>query len=320
MRAADGRAGRASPPEADVASGLSRLVQILGTVVAPTTLLTALFYYFGWMFSYWFFDYFGVNSTLLGLTTSDYLIRSVDGLFVPMTVLACLGLVALWGHRALRDRMSSEPPPRLPRLLVPPLAGAGLLLVTAGLASVFAETVLDRYLAAAPVSLALGVLVLRYVVDLWRSVASPGGPATADRTDVPRMAWTSVAEWAAVFTLVGVCLFWAATDYSGAVGRTRARQLARELPNHPDVVLYSERSLNLRVPGVREIRCQGADAAYGFRYDGLKLVLHSDNQYLFLPERWTPADGVAVLLPRTDSLRVEFVRAGANPSVVTAVC
>jgi len=296
---ADERAGGASPEtETEATSGLPRLTQILGTVVAPTTLLTAVSYYFGWMFSYWFFDYFGVNSTLLGLTTTDYLMRSVDGLFVPMTVLACLGLVALWCHRFLRDRLATEPPTRLPRLLVPALAAVGLVLVTAGLASVFAETFLDRYLAAAPMSLAVGALTLRYALDLRR-------PAAAGTE------WSRVAEWAAVFTLVGVCLFWAATDYSGAVGRTRARQLAAELPTHPDVVLYSERSLNLRVPGVREVECVGEDAAYGFRYEGLKLVLHSADQYLFLPGRWTPADGVAVLLPRTDSLRVEFARAGA---------
>src|SRR4029077_18370841 len=61
---------RAAPPEREAAEpgfGLPpQLVKILGAIVAPTTLLTALLYYFGWSHAYWFCDYFGVNSTVLG--------------------------------------------------------------------------------------------------------------------------------------------------------------------------------------------------------------------------------------------------------------
>lgn len=290
-------------------SALSRLMKILGTVVAPTTLLTAVFYYFGWMFSFWFFDYFGVNSTLLGLTTTDYLIRSVDSLFVPMTALGCLALLALWAYPALRPRLAGSES-RLSRILLPVTAIVGLLLFLAGLLSVFTTTVLSFYLAAAPISFAAGVLLLRYAVTLWRS-RQPNGEQrpVADQSTVD---WPGVAEWAAVFVLVGVSLFWAATDYSGAVGRTRARQFAQGLPTYPDAVLFSERSLSLHVPGVQEVRCRDADAAYRFRYDGLKLVLQSNDIYLLLPERWTPADGAAILLPRDDSLRLEFALAGAG--------
>ena len=277
-------------------SALPRVLRIFGTIIAPTTLLTAVCYYFGWMFSYWFFDYFGVNSTLLGLAPSDYLIRAVDGLFVPMTVLGCISLLALWGHVLLRTYIAG-PRIHLLRVLVPLIAVVGLVLAFAGLASVFTTTVLTRHLAAAPISLAVGVLLLEYAVTLRR---------THNTT-----AWTAVAEWAALFVLVGVSLFWAATDYAGAVGRTRAYQFARELPTYPETILYSRQSLSLRMPGVQEMRCQAVDAAYRFRYDGLKLVLQSGGQYLLLPEQWTPADGAAVLLPRDNSLRLEFTRAGA---------
>ena len=36
-------------------------------------------------------------------------------------------------------------------------------------------------------------------------------------------------------------------------------------------------------------------------------MLQSGNQYLILPEGWTPGNGVAILMPRNDSLRLEFV-------------
>jgi len=85
-------------------SGLPQLMRLLSTVVAPTTLLTSLLFYFGWSHAYYFYDYFGVNSTLLGLTTRDYVQRAVDGLFIPMMVVAGVGLLALWTHSLLRAR------------------------------------------------------------------------------------------------------------------------------------------------------------------------------------------------------------------------
>ena len=301
--ATDRRPGESAPdspkaPAPEPAGGIPQLARLLGAIVAPTTLLTSLLIYFGWSHAYWFFDYFGVNSTVLGLTTQDYVRRSRDGLFVPLTVAACAALLVLWAHSLLRMRLAAGSNARLLRVLLPGLAATGLVLTVAGLWSVFAATPLHRYLAVAPLSLAIGVGLLVYAAHLWRSTRT-GGPL--------RAAWLVVAEWAGVFVLVGLSLFWAASDYSAAVGLTRARQFVAELPGYPDVVVYSERSLSLDAPGVRETPCQDREAAYRFRYDGLKLVLQSGNQYLFLPERWTPGNGVAILMPRNDSLRLEFV-------------
>ena len=52
---------------------ISLVGRLLGKVIAPVTLLTALLFYFGWSFAYWFFDYLGVHSTLLSLTSQDFL-------------------------------------------------------------------------------------------------------------------------------------------------------------------------------------------------------------------------------------------------------
>ncbi len=90
-------------------AGISQLARLVAAVVAPTTLLTSLLFYFGWSRAYWFYDYFGVHSTLLGLTTQDYVQQSLDGLFVPLTVVACAALLALWGHTLLRSRLGAGP-------------------------------------------------------------------------------------------------------------------------------------------------------------------------------------------------------------------
>ncbi len=120
----------------------------------------------------------------------------------------------------------------------------------------------------------------------------------------------AVGEWGALFILVSVGLFWAVGDYANLVGQGSAQQLEASLPSRPDVVLYSQKRLSLQAPGVRETTCQHPDAAYRFRYEPLKLVLQSGNQYLFLPAGWTHADGWAILLPRSESLRLEFSTAG----------
>ena len=288
---------------------------LLGGIVAPTTLLTSLLFFFGWSHAHWFFDYFGVDSTLLGLTTQDYLMRSLDGLFVPMTVAACAGLLVLWGHAVLRARLAAGFRPGLLRVLVPVMAIAGLVLAGTGLSSVFARTAIGEYLAVAPLCLGSGVLLLVYVFHLRRSLTAVN--VKADRTGPE---WVAVVEWAGVFVLVGLSLFWAASDYSAAVGRSRASQFEVELPTYPDAVLYSERSLSLHAPGVQEVRCQDPEAAYRFRYDGLKLVLQSGDRYLFLPEAWSPADGVAIVMPRNDSLRLEFVPASARGTAQRSAC
>jgi hypothetical protein len=286
-------------------SGLLHLPQILGAVVAPTTLLTSLLYYFGWSHAYWFFDYFGVNSTLLGLTPRDYLMRSLDALFVPMTVVASAGLLALWGHALLRARLALGSRPRVMRVVQPVVAVGGLALAIGGFSSVVATTFLSRRLAVAPLSLAFGVLLLTYWVQLRRLL-------TAQSTGGRRPEWAAAREWAIVFVLVGLSLFWAASDYAAAVGTQRARQLVAELPTYSSAVVYSERSLSLHAPGVREVRCDDPTAAYRFRYDGLTLVLQSGDQYLFLPQAWTRANGLAVIIARDKSLRLEFIPTSAR--------
>lgn len=122
-----------------------------------------------------------------------------------------------------------------------------------------------------------------------------------------------VAEWAGVFVIVSICAFWAAGDYAGSVGAGRARSLAAGLSGQPDVLLYSAKDLGLSGPGLTETPCTEPNAAYGYRYAGLKLVLQSGNHYFLLPRRWAPGAGPAIVLPRAGSVRLEFAAAGAEP-------
>jgi hypothetical protein len=280
-------------------AGLPRVTKLLKEVVAPTTLATALLFYFGWSHAYWFFDYFGVNSTLLGLTTSDYLMRGLDGLFVPLIIVAAVGLVVVWARGLLVERLGARTwPAWLPAVLV----GMGLLLCTNGLSRVLVETPFNRPLAMAPLSLADGVVILTGAVRLAR--------ADQQRSDIE-----GLVEYAAVFALIGLSLFWAANDYSAAVGRSRAAQFVRELPSHPEAIIYSKNSLNITPGGVTVVRCTAPEAAYQYRYHGLALMLQANDQYVLVPKDWSRGEGVAVVLPRNDDVRLEFMRASAVNSL-----
>ncbi|HEY0538837.1 MAG TPA: hypothetical protein VGD53_10715 [Actinoallomurus sp.] len=281
-------------------SGLRQLGKILGSIVAPTTLVTSLLYYFGWSFTFSFFDNFGVSYTVVDLGTVEYLQRAVVALYLPAAVLASVALLVLWCHAALRARLAAGSDPRLIRVLILVAAATGFGLSCGGFLSLFHSTVLTRYVTVAPLSLAAGVLLLASALHLQRT-------RTARKLgNAGRAALGAVAEWAIVFALVGLGLFWAAGDYSVAVANTQAYKYAQELPTSPGLVLYSGKSLSLNAPGVQQTRCKAADAAYHYRYDGLKLMMRSGDQYLFVTERWTRENGVAILIPRSDSMRLEF--------------
>ena len=71
------------------------VVELVGAVAAPTTLLGGLAVYFGVVYMPAQAFYFGIDGSTLGLSAQDYVLRSVDALFVPLVVLGAAGIVLL---------------------------------------------------------------------------------------------------------------------------------------------------------------------------------------------------------------------------------
>ena len=293
---------RAEPKPAT--STASRLFTLFGTLVGPTTVLTALLFYFGRLHAFGFFGYFGVNFTAFDLTVTDYILRSADGLFVPLTVAAGVGLVGLWTSRFGMAWL----PERIRKVVVilrrPFVVVLGLLLLGVAASALVDPTAFEQFLAVPGLCMAAGVVLLAVA---WRIP----GPSRRGRraAPVPPLP-VAVAEWAAVFLLASIGLFWAVADYAGAVGRGRGHELEVGLSAWPDVVVFSEKGLNIRGAGTRETACTTPENAYAFRYDGLKLIFQGGSQYMLLPSGWTSESGTAILLPRSDTVRFEFETAG----------
>jgi hypothetical protein len=306
---AGGAATDTAPEGLGATDALPRLFKVFGGIVAPTSLLTGLLFYFGRSRAAGYYRYFHVNSTVLDFSTNDYLFSGVDGLFVPIAVAALLALVVLWANRLLLTRVSAGRRRRAVRLLAPASGLTGAVLVVLAFADLLTEGgVFGSNSATGGLFLAVGVILAVYAVRLVRLTAPAPGQAGG------RRAATGLAEWGAAFLLVSIGLFWAADAYAFGVGTGGAITLHRALPTVPEAVLYSQQSLSLDVPGVTEVRCADPDAAYRFRYDGLRLVRQAGNQYLLLPATWDPTTGAAVLIPRSATIRLEFRSAAAPAS------
>ncbi|SDH05297.1 hypothetical protein [Pseudonocardia oroxyli] len=288
---------RPREPEPEQPALATRVLRLVGSVVAPATVLTALLLYFGRLHAQGLADYFGLQYSVLDLTTQDFVVRSADGLILPAALTACAVLLALWAHWVLTRALPPPARQRALRVVIPVAAVLGCGLVTLALVDAFTPGELfDPVGELRGLCLAIGAPLLVYAVRLARTAGtgrSSGG--------------TALAEWTAAFALVSVGLFWAAGTYAVGVGTGRARQIADLLGSMPDVTVFSEKDLNLDgQPGVSVQRCPAPERAYGYRYSGLRLVLQSGSQYLLLPVGWSVERGAAILLPRQGGVRLEF--------------
>ena len=295
-----------SSPDAPATPGrpgldLLSVVELVGAIVAPTTLIGGLAVYFGVVYTHAQAFYFGIDGSTLDLSTQDYVLRSADALFVPLGILGGAGIVVLWSHTAFR-RWASRPGRR--RLAVSAtwaLTGVGRVLVAVGAASVFRPLPFDTPFLFAPLSLGAGTLACAYAGSARGHLGTAGRPAGEPAPG----RWVPVTNLLLVGLLLVISLFWAATDYARALGRGRSQVLQANLPVRPGVVVYSAEQLHIEGTGVAGSELLGG-SAYRFRYEGLRLFLRSGGKLFLLPATWTPAEGRAILLPDNDRVRVEF--------------
>jgi hypothetical protein len=259
-------------------------LELIGLLVAPTTLLTALAYYFGWTFTNARASYFGIDPSTLGFSTQDYILRSADALFVPFAFLVLAALAAVAIHSLVRSGLRQLPYHGAILQASWACGAVGSVLLTLGIVAMFRPLPFPTYYLFAPVSPGLGALLLAYAVYL-------------------RWGWLPPVAVGLVLSLGVLSGFWATSKYADALGRGRAKRLAGSLSIRPSVVVYSKQRLQL---GVREMRLDRRDSAYAFRYTGLRLLVRSGGKYFLLPDGWSRQRGVAIVLSDTDELRVEF--------------
>jgi hypothetical protein len=261
-------------------SGWERWYSVATTFVAPATFVTALLFYFGYVWSRAQYRYFGLDVDVIGLSTQDYVMRSPQALLVPALLLALLGAAGLVLDRALRRRqLSDRAAHRVGAVALLLLIAGGVLLVGYRWWGAW-----SGYGMAAPLLLVAGLVPLAW---LWHRTGTRRG--------------------AVAFTLLAVatCLFWATATLAQWTGLGAAQRTARELDQLPAVVLDTTERLYLTDGIVQETRLETEEGQeYRYRYRGLRLLVQAGDRMFLVPDRWSP--GSSTLLVDLDEVRVRF--------------
>src|SRR4051794_30921381 len=100
---------------------INRLQAIAGSVssfVAPVTLISAILFYFGYVYTTTQYNYFGLDVDTIGLGTQEFIMRSPGPLLTPLVAASLIAVVVGRFHAALRRRIevaTAEAPWRLRR-------------------------------------------------------------------------------------------------------------------------------------------------------------------------------------------------------------
>ena len=281
----------------DERSTWSRAFGVISAVGPPLTVATALLFYFGWARADAQAAYMGLNVSLFGYSVQDYLLISINALFVPLVSILVLAVVWLALDRWLRRCIAED-------------RGRSVIVRTAGIAALLSGllvgislllAIVERARAAlyTPYLMALGVLVATWCVHLRRLGRDGTRPAlTTEQRAV---------ETTLVLSIVTLLLFWGTADFAQALGRRLAVDYEQGVQFMPRAEVYSPTPLGIGSAAVTEVNVGTTDAAL-YRYDGLRLLVLSGGRFFFLHDGWTPQNGTVIVLPDDNSVRIEFRR------------
>lgn len=286
--------------------GLATVLRPAISLLANVAVITALLVYFGWRRSSVHAQQLGLSETVFGITTQDYLLRSVRPVLVLLIGVAVAGvlwvLLDRWLLRRLPERSDrrhgGDRGQRLTDWVLRLLTWAWVVLPAAVYLLGFVWRALAYVLF--PAAIGVGVLLLLYAAHL-RGVDAAGDAHAPRRVQVLRASGALIA---------GVCMFWTAANYAYLEGVQLARAVDEDVSDLPGVVLHSDRPLHLEGPGVTEQRVTAeAGEEPGYRYGGLRFLDHSGGRYFLVSDGWSRERGVVLVLPAEDpGVQVQFVR------------
>ena len=294
------------------------VLSVLGALGAIVTVVAAVMFYFGWRRSDAQARAMGIDVSLFGFSSQDYVLRSISSLYVPLLVILGIALLWMWCHQLLTQLLNSG---RVDDSRRSTLAAVAQFVFVAG-AGLAAACVLFSALAGrksapwpidpmahvlaprewvVPLVLAVSTLLAAYAGWLRRQLVGR-------RRRGPSSLWSTVLPPALVAATVVLAGFWLLEEYAASVGRDYADDLAAGVGRLPHVMIISTTPLGLQAPGVVEQLITGTDGAPRYRITGLRLLARSGGKVLLVHDGWTPATGTVIVLADTDDLAWEFSR------------
>lgn len=259
----------------------SEVLRKVGAVLANVTVITGLLVAFGWKRSETQARALGIESNILGMSTADYMLRSITPVFLLLAVVVLSGLAWLWLEPRLRSALLASRPLRI--ALMWAWLQLPLLLVVLG----YVWPMTSFYVF--PLAVGGGILLSCYVIHLRAARA---------------WNWPKIRLFAAAAGVL--CLFWAALNYAHVEGQRMADDFAVHAA--PSVTVYSQERMHITAPGVREEALEGEKSRYRYRYVGLRLLENTGGKYFLVSDEWTRGSGVVVVLRDEPVTRLEFSR------------
>jgi hypothetical protein len=298
--------------EATPQLAINKWVGVIGLFIAPTTIITSVCYYFGYIWTRKYLSYFGIDSNAIGYTSSDYVLKSVNVLFAPILVLVLVAAVALWVVAYTRRLAQQDRGTRVIRVAGWTAIGIGVALTARGVVGVVRphwEMVHGTLLTA--LALCAGPIAL--VVGCWLL------SAVRARTTPEPFTNARLVSLVAAGAVIVMALFWLTNIFATGYGESEAKSTAAELwSKETGVTLYTGERLgapsNLVVesPVARTNSTdvgQPAGASSGaFRYLCLRVLLVRGDRWVLVPARWTPEYGYAVIVDANPSNRLSVLR------------
>lgn len=301
-------AGPSPGPDApqDGESSLEQRLALVTNTLAPTTLITAVLFYFGYVTVGRQYVYFGLSSQILGFSSQDYLLRGIAALYAPLVVLIFAGVLLVWGHGALVDTLQADGGRAAESRVQRTVRASSIIMMIVGAVScargllgIFVPVVsATEPIATTPLTMAAGILVLAY----GRFLLTRYGFGSSPRGVFSRRVERAVA--AGVGALVVLSVFWAVNSYAAAYGRAEAVRQSRALHELPAVVLDSKDELSIGYRGITQTLLPDSELRH--RYTGLRLLLASNDKFFLIPNEWSYTDGAVVMIRDNDSVRIQL--------------
>jgi PknH-like extracellular domain len=279
---------------------IHKWIGVIGLVVAPTTLVTGLCYYFGYTSTRKTLAYLGIDSDAVGFTTNDYVTKSTGVLFVTALValLTCTAVLGLCTY--LRRVAAAGRHIRTLRALAWILGALGLAALVRGVVGVIRPALTpDEQLWLTPVALGIGAALLVLAAWLFRT-ATPA----VERPPVPALERALLAVAVAILVLAS---FWTTNIFATKVGEVAGINAAGELwTKETTVILDTNDRLFLPNQLVRTSLLTEASSPQGetFRYECFRGYAVRGDLWVLLPANWRPQFGYAALVTADSSHRI----------------
>ncbi|OBF28190.1 hypothetical protein A5724_27570 [Mycobacterium sp. ACS1612] len=272
-----------------------RWLSLAALIVAPTSLITGLCYFFGLLFIRSKLQFFGVDPSTLGYTSADYAVTTIGLFFFAalrvLIVLAALVVLMV----AVRHWVASGRRITLLRTIAWSLATLGAVGVTVAVVWLASDYNLINWIVDNPTQMQMAVTIAAGITLLAT------GYWTLTHTGLsrlPKLAERTLLVLAA--TGLVVALFWVTDLYAVEQGKGHGAYASDQLwaadGDYTAVQLDTTEILDMPSNLVKTtvLPSQGPPAPPVYRYQCLRVLEAHGGHYVLVPARWSRDHGYAI--------------------------